>query len=229
VTTPGAAEPRFPGFDLVDQRATWDGVTAGVVLSRLGTPPPIRFFSAAEEPTARALVDRLLEQDDDPKVPVIEMIDVRLLEQQGDGYRYEAMPVDWDAWRHSLANLDDDARAGHGRPFWDLRVADQMQIIDDVRQAKGEWHGLPAGRMFGVWMRYVCDAYYSHPWAWNEIGFGGPAYPRGYKNVGLDRRERWEVAESHPADPIPWVRQAEAARTRHQAALDAPPVAGQRP
>ena len=39
--------------------------------------------------------------------------------------------------------------------------------------------GCPAGRVFALWMRYACAAFYSHPWAWNEIGFGGPAYPQG--------------------------------------------------
>ena len=37
---------------------------------------------------------------------------------------------------------------------------------------------------FKVVMRYVAQAFYSHPWAWNEIGFGGPAYPRGYGAFG---------------------------------------------
>ena len=32
-------------------------------------------------------------------------------------------------------------------------------------------------------MRSVLAAFYSHPWAWNEIGFGGPAYPRGYMRL----------------------------------------------
>ena len=61
---------------------------------------------------------------------------------------------------------------------------------------------MPGKRLFDLWMRYVCWAYYSHPHAWNEIGFGGPAYPRGYKNVGVDKREPWEVRDAHPRDPL---------------------------
>ena len=30
-------------------------------------------------------------------------------------------------------------------------------------------------------------AYYSHPWAWDEIGFGGPAYPRAYMRLEAGR------------------------------------------
>ena len=32
-----------------------------------------------------------------------------------------------------------------------------------------------------------CVAYYAHPTAWSEIGWGGPASPRGYVRMGFDR------------------------------------------
>jgi len=217
--TPGSAEQRFPGFDVLDQAHTWDSVTAGLVLGRLGPVQPLRFFSPEEEPTARALVDRLLAQDDDPKIPVLEVIDLRLLEHQGDGYRYENMPEDGEAWRRSVAGLDTDARAACGRPFWDIETTEQMRIVEAVNKLDDDWHGMPAARVFSLWLRYGCSAFYSHPWAFSEIGFGGPAYPRGYKNLGLNRRENWEVAERDAKDPIPWVKRVEQARQRHADAL----------
>jgi hypothetical protein len=42
------------------------------------------------------------------------------------------------------------------------------------------------------------DAYCSHPTAWNEVGFGGPAGPRGYVRMTDDRRDPWEAAEAYP-------------------------------
>jgi hypothetical protein len=44
----------------------------------------------------------------------------------------------------------------------------------------------------------VPRAYYAHPVAWNEIGFGGPASPRGYVRMDFDRRDPWEAAEALP-------------------------------
>ena len=44
-------------------------------------------------------------------------------------------------------------------------------------------------------MRSILGAFYSHPWAWNEIGFGGPAYPRGYSRLGAGLSETWEGEE----------------------------------
>lgn len=217
--TPGDAEERFPGYDVLDERRTWDDVTAAVVMSRLGTPAPLRFFTPEQEPTARALADRLLAQDSEPRVPVIETIDERLLRRETDGYRYEDMPEDWEAFAASVDGLDADARKSTGRPFHDLSRDEQMRLIDEVRTSEGDWHGMPAKRVFSLWTRYACDAFYAHPLAWNEIGFGGPAYPRGYKNLGIDRLEPWEVRERDARDPVPWAERAERARAAHEASL----------
>lgn len=217
--TPGRAEQRFPGFNVVDESDTWDPTTSRVVLRRLERPGPLKFFTTEEEPTARAVVDRILAQDEEPKVPVLEPIDERLADGRGDGYRYADMPEDGKAWRLSLAHLDEDARSLCGRPFAEAERIDQLRLMEGVRTAEEPWHGLPGKRVFSLWMRYSCTAFYSHPWAWNEIGFGGPAYPRGYKNLGLDRREPWEVRERDAEDPIPWIVRAEEARGRHIGAL----------
>jgi len=51
--------------------------------------------------------------------------------------------------------------------------------------------------------RYACTAFYAHPSAWAEIGFPGPAYPRGYKNAGVGKLEPFEVGGAQPAeDPV---------------------------
>jgi Gluconate 2-dehydrogenase subunit 3 len=212
-TTPGG-EVRFPGFDVLGQAGEWDAVTTGVVLVRLAPPPPLRFFTVEEEAAARPLLDRLLAQTAEPRIPVFEMIDARLADGEIDGWRHEDMPEDGAAWQRSLAGLDDDARRlGAGR-FADLAGSEQDDLLEEIRTGK-DWHGLPAARLWNLWMRYACAAFYSHPWAWNEIGFGGPAYPRGYKALGLDHREPWERPEVDALDPEPWSHRVERSRRGH--------------
>jgi Gluconate 2-dehydrogenase subunit 3 len=218
-TTPGKGEPRFPGYDVLGQRPSWDPVTTSVVLARLHPDPNVRFFSGREARTAQALLNRLLAQDDEPRVPVFEVVDRRLAERDGDGYRYEDMPEDPEAWRGSLAGLDRDAQDWLGLDFADLAEDDQRDVIERVRLCEGSWHGLPAARVFSLWMRYACGAFYAHPWAWNEMGFGGPAYPRGYKHLALSGREPWEVQERDAHDPVPWAKRAEDAKRRHAEGL----------
>ena len=48
--------------------------------------------------------------------------------------------------------------------------------------------------------RDIVIAYYSHPVAWNEIGWGGPASPRGYVRMDYDERDPWEAAEVRDGD-----------------------------
>jgi hypothetical protein len=201
----GGPNLRFPGFDVLETVSSWDAATAGVVLARLGPPPPIRFFTPAEQAVGTALFDQLLDQRTEPRVPVLQLVDARLAEHITDGWFYEDMPEDSSAFRATFAFLDEDAVQSCGAKFhelsWDLQ-AELVQRVQDLSDSEQEWHGLPAKHVWSLWTRYACAAFYSHPWAWNEIGFGGPAYPRGYKNLGIDAREPWEVADQRPLEPI---------------------------
>jgi hypothetical protein len=201
--TPGRVPSRFAGFDVLAQRDHWDDVTAQVVLARLQPPVPLRFFTELEARAAGALFDQLLDQRDEPRVPVLEMVDARLAAGQTDGWHFADLPHDDEAWRATLAALDDDAQRTHGRTFAECGWNDQSALLAHVADLGAEgWHGLRADRLWGLWTRYACTAFYSHPWAWNEIGFGGPAYPRGYKSARLDGREPWERPDIRPVDPL---------------------------
>lgn len=210
---------RFPGFDVLSQVDAWDDVTAGVVLARLSHPTGLSFFTPTEVSIARPLLDLLLAQDAEPRVPVLELVDQRLAVGETDGWHYDDLPEDAAAWRSTLAALDEEARQKTGRRFAELEPDDQAALVQDVQDCTGEWHGLPAGHVWSLWTRYACTAFYSHPWAWNEIGFPGPAYPRGYLNLGIDAREKYEVRDSVDADPIPSAHRIERAREEHAAML----------
>ncbi|MGB3412096.1 MAG: gluconate 2-dehydrogenase subunit 3 family protein [Microthrixaceae bacterium] len=185
---------RFPDLDVMAESRHWDQVTAGVVLRRIGPPPPLRFFTTDEEPVARALLDRLLAQESEPRIPLLELLDSRLLERETDGWRYEDMPEDGQAWHRTIQHLDEDALTFYGGRFHSLNLKFQDALIESVRVGD-DWHGLWAPHVWSLWTRYACTAFYSHPWAWNEIGFGGPAYPRGYANLGLNGVEHWESSD----------------------------------
>jgi Gluconate 2-dehydrogenase subunit 3 len=209
VTSDPTAAPgpqgRFPGFAVMRQAPRWDEVTALAIQSRVTLPPRPRFFTAAEQATARALTGQLLDQPHDGLgVPVMEMIDARLADGQTDGWRQEDMPEDGQAWRDTLAHLDSDAKERFGAAFADCDGREQAAIVQAVQDlGSRDWHGLPAGHVWSLWTRYACTALYAHPAAWDEIGFPGPAYPRGYKDIGVDAREPFEVRDTRPAlDPV---------------------------
>ena len=193
---------RYPGYDVLDQRENWDGATRSAIEQRLRPRPGRRFFTEQEEATCRPLLDRLLANDEEPTLPLFEQLDRRLALDLTDGYRYEDMPPDPRAWRISLKELDGRAEREHGRRFHELGRAEQVELLARIKDS--ECLGpLPVKRLWSLWLRHACAAFYSHPASWSEIGFGGPAYPRGYKNIGLDAREPWEVPDADPgADPL---------------------------
>jgi hypothetical protein len=209
---------RFPGYDVLDEVHRWDDVTAGVVLARLAPIADLSFFTMTENATMSALCDLLLGQDSEPRVPVVALIDARLAAGETDGWHYDDLPEDSQAWRETLGFLDDDATVRHAQPFTRLpreRQALLVQEVQDLANDGERWHGYPASQVWSLWTRYSSTAFYSHPWAWNEIGFGGPAYPRGYKNRAVDGREGWEVADHDDADPVPFADRVERARRAH--------------
>ena len=72
-----------------------------------------------------------------------------------------------------------------------------MHCFADVQTGRVEsryWGDLPAGGFFlHVLLKQTVGIYYSHPAAWSEIGFGGPASPRGYVRLGFNERDPWEA------------------------------------
>jgi Gluconate 2-dehydrogenase subunit 3 len=203
---------RYPGFDVLDHVDAWDDVTAGVVLGRLALPGTLAFFTPDEVAVAEPLLDLLLAQDGEPRVPVLALIDARLAAGETDGWHYDELPQDGQAWRDTLRLLGED---GFSRSRSDQQAA-LIQTVQDLSTHGQIWHGMSASQVWSLWTRYACAAFYSHPWAWNEIGFPGPAYPRGYLNPGVDSREHWEVAdhgtEDSDVDPVPFADRVEAAR-----------------
>lgn len=206
-TTP-QGRGRYPDYDVLTQIEHWDPVTREVVLGRVERVPPIRFFDSDEERTLRAFCDLVTAQDCDPRIPVLEMVDEKLFEGQLDGFRFHDMPEDPETWKLVAAKLDESARERGCREGFAAASGElQCQIVDAFSKGELDWRDLPAEKAWTVVMRAVLSAFYSHPWAWNEIGFGGPAYPRGFARLGAGQREHWETAPEFEVDPVSDVRE----------------------
>ncbi len=201
----GGLRQRFPTYDVLEKWDTpsWNEQTRAVVKNRLEEVPYRRFLTEGEWDVLQAVCDRLVPQPDrgNNPVPIVPFIDEKLHQNQGDGYRYEGMPPMREAWRQGIKAIDDEARLRWGSGFCELPDNQQEAVLraiqhDDVRSTS--WRGLPPKRFFSsLLLRSAINVYYAHPAAWNEIGFGGPASPRGYVRLGFNRRDSWEAEERH--------------------------------
>jgi hypothetical protein len=198
---------RFPGYDVLSKRLTpsWNQKTRDVVTHRLSVGPEPRFFTAEELRTVIAIAARIVPQPRTrPPIPVAAFVDGKLHQRKADGYRQAKMPSEQDAWRRALRALDVEAAAAFGKTFHELG-ADQQDLLL-LQMQKGElhdpaWGGMPPDVFFKMRMaRDIVHAYYAHPTAWSEIGWGGPASPRGYVRMGFNERDAWEAAEVKDGD-----------------------------
>jgi hypothetical protein len=201
----------YRDFDVLAKWASpdWDDQTREVVAKRLFEVPEIRFFTAAEARTLAAVVERLVpqpERSDSEKIPIVPWIDEKLHEDRRDGYRFDGVPPQREAWRLGLAGMDDTARALFGAErFVELDGAAQDEVLRRVEAGDppGEaWARLPARRFFkSVLSLTVIKTYYAHPTAWNEVGYNGPSSPRGHMRIWQGGVDPWEAHEepAHPA------------------------------
>ena len=194
----------YPGYSTLDQQKTWDAATHGTVVERVEKVPPIRFFDGAQAELLETIIDRLIPQDDrshDRTIPILPLIDERLYKNAINGFRYEDMPPDREAYRLGLQAIDEMAHERFGQPFTAVSVHRQELILKSIHDGEPDpahpnWRRMPAYRFWGLLMEDCVTAYYAHPWAWDEIGYGGPAYPRGYMRLEGGLPEPWEKDET---------------------------------
>ncbi len=196
---------RYPDYNVLHQAEHWDEVTRRVVMDRVEHVPDIRFFTHDEAVTLEAFCNLVMAQDREPRIPVLNMVDAKLFAGELDGFVFAGMPDDRETWRRVARGLDASAVQNGARDFVHASGDVQCRIIDAF--AQGELHGevwdeLSPKSAWSVVMRAILSAFYSHPWAWNEIGYGGPAYPRGYARLGQGQRESWEGAPAFERDPV---------------------------
>jgi hypothetical protein len=193
----------YPGYHTLDQRRAWDNATRSLIENRVYMPPPIRFFSPNEAILMTAICGRVLPQDDRVparRIPIVNFIDERLWENKIDGYRYEDMPEDREAHRLGMQAIDLTAKHLYGEHFVVLNSSRQELVLKSIHDgqqiaAHDIWSRMPIERYWHLLVQDCAAAYYAHPWAWDEIGFGGPAYPRAYTRLENGLPEPWEVDE----------------------------------
>lgn len=192
---------RYPRADALSQRSHWDEATRQVVLDRVHNVPTFTYFAGRARATLEALCDRVIPQDHRPaerRVPLAPWID-HLCQQGAEVFRFEDMPANPIAWEWGLDGLDQIAQALFETSFAELDAERQAAILERIRGGEppgAVWQRMPPRRWWEfVAVRQIAGVYYAHPYAWDEIGFGGPAYPRGYLSLNHGDREPWESEE----------------------------------
>jgi len=146
----------YPGFETLMQQKFWDATTRDVVLERVNKVPSIRFFTPEEARLLEAICDRVIPQDDRDaarRIPIVPRIDERLFLNHLDGYRFEDMPPDQEAYRMGIQAIDQIAGHLHQHGFLELAPLEQDLILKSLHDGKPAaaqetWKKVPVPRFW---------------------------------------------------------------------------------
>lgn len=191
----------YPDFDVLDQQEEWDEHTRAVVLKRLRKPPRLAFFEQTEASALEAIYATLL---DDYRSELLQFIvawyDGKLFMTVGEGQREENIPPEGELIRAGLRALETAAVTLHGHGVAELAREVRALLLDNLAHgavdAGMKWAVKLQQAFFRALLINATKAYYSHPTVWSEIGYAGPAYPRGYVRTEFGLTDPWEATRS---------------------------------
>ncbi len=166
--------------------------TRKVIETRASGPVrPEGLFTAEQERTLRAIVARVVPGT---AIDLASTIMARLATGKGDGWRYDLLPPDLEAYRRQLDKLADG-------DFTELDAEHQDKLLTEVANAKGT----PGARWFEEVRGDAVSAWIAHPQTSARIGFSGPGVGgaftphRGFVDLGVNSRESWEPMKEEVA------------------------------
>jgi len=165
--------------------------TRAALEARLDTAPyEPQFFDGTTYELLRAVVARLFPQPERAEpIELARAIDKRLANGESDGWRYDALPPDREAYRLGLGGINESAQLLFNVPFLAAQPAQQDAVLSAVQkqEAPGKmWEILPAKLFFEELLAELTENYYAHPLAQEEIGYVGMADVPGWHHLGLN-------------------------------------------
>ncbi|GED30450.1 gluconate 2-dehydrogenase subunit 3 family protein [Brevibacillus centrosporus] len=193
-----AEESRYPTYDVWDQHTEWDGHTKKIVGSRKTPQVAHQFFTKEEAFLLQTLVGVLVNEH---RLEVLTFVTQHLDDSAaspiGESQRKVGVPPKKQLYRLGLAGVDAESHAMYGKGFMGAGPEEQQAVLQAVSKGQAKdpqaWAGVVPSDFFKQLLHDTVSAYYSHPLVWSDIGYGGPAYPRGYVRVEKGLTDPWEA------------------------------------
>ncbi|MZP30194.1 gluconate 2-dehydrogenase subunit 3 family protein [Heliobacterium undosum] len=183
----------YPEYDVMRESPHWDENTRVLVEKRLQPPAMPHVFTPLEFSILKAVIGRLVDEGDENLLArVAGQLDRHLAEKQGQGYHPVTQLPEEQLLRGGLAWLDATALQLYQRSFLQLAPWEMDDILGKAQRGEVTWTGLSSKDFFKKMLRTAIDFFYSQPEIWSEIGYGGPAYPRGYYRIEYGLKDPWE-------------------------------------
>lgn len=189
----------YPNYDVLREQEHWDEHTREIVVKRFDRPVTFQKLTGEEVDRIRALAALFVDDNRSKLLDyVVQHFDAKLSSDSGEDQRKAGTPPQKVLIRDGLAALEALAQSEYGIAFTALSPERQTTLLvglerDTLTLQTPDGTKLPAPEFFKKMLSESVSAYYSHPAVWSEIGYGGPAYPRGYVRTELGLTDPWEA------------------------------------
>ncbi|WP_199622618.1 gluconate 2-dehydrogenase subunit 3 family protein [Paenibacillus alkalitolerans] len=199
-----SGKTRYPSFNVLDEKDAWDDHTQQIVTSRNHATVKYQFLHEREAEILRCICSLLVDDSSPDALEfVISHIDQTLNSSPGEGQRKVGVPTAPQLIRQGLKAMEQFSQHMYSTSFTEIETEKQKQMIQSISEGKADpaavWNGVPQKELFEKLMRLTVESYCSHPGVWSEMGYAGPAYPRGYVRTQLGQLDPWEAKAEYEA------------------------------
>lgn len=187
----------YQSFDVMQEKDHWDDHTREIVEKRL-LQKDYQQLSLQESILLTHICAQLLDEARDPILHyVVQHFDTMLGLDIGESQRKANVPKAAILIREGIRAIDQYATSTYGMQYAALPDTYKRVILEQMMNNQitltADGIQIPVKELFNKLQKEAVHAYYSHPTVWSEIGYAGPAYPRGYVRSELGQRDPWEA------------------------------------
>jgi hypothetical protein len=186
-------DSHYGNFDVMNEKEEWDPHTREIVEKR--TSANLGF----EGDDSKLLYDVCSILLDESRPPVLQFIvyhfHTKFAAEIGEAQRKKGVQKEALLIQTGLQDLQTFSLQHFNKTFSLLEESEKKDIIKKIADGT-----LPpdVGKnlskdFFKKFLSLSVEAFYSHPDVWSEIGYAGPAYPRGYVRTELGLTDPWEA------------------------------------
>lgn len=187
----------------MDEKNHWDPHTHEIVSKREETQTfyPFQYLTEQEANTLTQLCSILLGDDRySVIVYVVHHFDSTLKANIGESQRKVSVPKQSILIRDGLSLLNQACTETYGSSFNELKDETKKEVINELilgnLSLQTSQKNIPVKDFMQKVLNEATAAYYSHPIIWSEIGYAGPAYPRGYVRTEFGLTDPWEAKKN---------------------------------
>ena len=193
-----AKKTRYPSFQVMDEREEWDTHTQTIVSNRLLESEPRTVLDTDELQLLQLVCSALVDDDrGDVMTYVMAHVGQSLQSSTGEGQRKSGIPEQKKLILDGIQYLDElRQQTKITNPTDETEsLTELLSQVSKGTAAHVKWSSQLQREWFMKILNLTVEAYCSHPVVWSEMGYAGPAYPRGYVRGDIGRLDPWEAKE----------------------------------